>query len=190
MKIVAVLGSPRSKSNSSSLARRILSKASELGAETQEFVLNKMQLKGCQGCEACKTKSDRCVFKDDLFNVLEAVKEADAVVLASPIYFGDISAQLKSFFDRTYSYLNSDFSSRVQAGKASVFVLAQGQTDLEAYKDVFPRYERWLKHYGFSPNYLIRMNGPRDQDGVTKRSDLMAEAETIAEELAKSGSGS
>ncbi len=183
MKIVAVLGSPRAKSNSTTLARKILQKAGEQGAETQEFVLNKLTFKGCQGCETCKTKLDRCVLEDDLTQVLEAVKEADAVVMASPNYFGEVSGQFKAFFDRTYSYLNPDFSSRVRPGKSSVFVYAQGQTDLNMYEDVFPRYERWLKYYGFARNYLLRMNGPRDANSAAKRGDLLAEAERIAEML-------
>ena len=149
MKIVAVLGSPRLKGNSTALARKILNKAGELGAETQEFMLNKLQYKGCQGCETCKKKLDRCVLKDDLAPVLEAVKEADALVMATPNYFGEVSAQFKAFFDRTYSFLNADFSSRLSSGKSSVFVYAQGATELNLYGDVFPRYERWLKHYGF-----------------------------------------
>ncbi len=186
MKIVAVLGSPRAKSNSSALARQILTKAKDLGAETQEFVLNKLDFKGCQGCETCKKKLDRCVLKDDLSAVLDAVKEADAVVMASPNYFGEVSGQFKAFFDRTYSYLNADFSSRIQPGKSTVFVFAQGQNDLNMYSDVFPRYERWLKHYGFTNNHLLRMNGPRDADSVSQRNDLMVEAEKIAENLVSS----
>jgi multimeric flavodoxin WrbA len=50
MKVLAILGSPRAKSNSSALARQIMERAGELGAETQEFVLNKLQYKGCQAC--------------------------------------------------------------------------------------------------------------------------------------------
>ncbi len=183
MKIVAVLGSPRPKSNSTILARTILQKAGELGAETQEFVLNKLQYKGCQGCETCKKKLDRCVLKDDLAAVLEAVKEADAVVLATPNYFGEVSGQFKAFFDRTYSYLNPDFSSRVTPGKSSVFILTQGQADLDMYADIFPRYERWLKYYGFAENHLIRMNGPREPDSASKREELIGEAEKIAQSL-------
>jgi multimeric flavodoxin WrbA len=185
-KIVAVLGSPRAKSNSTALARTIIRKAEELGAETREFVLNKLEFKGCQGCETCKTKLDRCVLKDDLADVLEAIKDADAVILASPNYFGDVSGQFKAFFDRTYSFMNPDRSSRVPPGKPTVFVFAQGQAGLDVHQDVFPRYERWLKHYGFAPNHLLRMNGPRAADSVSQRNDLITEAEKLAEALVAS----
>lgn len=183
MKIVAVLGSPRAKSNSSALARKVLQVAGEKGAETSEFILNKLEFKGCQACEVCKKKLDQCVLKDDLKPVLEAVKEADAVVLASPNYFSEVSSQFKAFFDRTYSFLNADFSSRLQPGKSSVFIFSQGQPDLNLYQDVFPRYEMWLKRYGFAQNHLLRMNGPREPDSVSKREDLLDEAARLAETL-------
>jgi multimeric flavodoxin WrbA len=165
------------------LARKILERAGGLGAETQEFLLNKLQFKGCQACETCKTKLDHCVLEDELTKVLEAVKEADVVVLASPNYFGEVSGQFKSFFDRTYSYLNPDFSSRLKPGKSSVFVFAQGQPNLKLYADVYPRYEMWLKRYGFTNNHLLRMNGPRPANSVPKRLDLMDQAEEIAKDL-------
>ncbi|HMK36422.1 MAG TPA: flavodoxin family protein [Desulfomonilaceae bacterium] len=183
MKIVAILGSPRPKSNSTTLARTILQRAGELGAETQEFLLNKLQFRGCQACETCKTKLDRCVLKDDLSAVLDAVREADAVILASPNYFGEVSGQFKLFFDRTYSYLNPDYTSRVPAGKTSVFVFSQGQPSLDMYADVHTRYEMWLKRFGFEPNYLLRMNGPRQPDSVSQRPDLVSQAEEIANKL-------
>ncbi len=183
MKIVAILGSPRPKSNSSALARIILDTAGKLGAETSEFVLNKLTFKGCQACEACKLKLDHCVLKDDLTAVLDAVKEADAVLLATPNYFGEVSGQFKSFFDRTYSYLNPDRTSRVEAGKSSVFIMAQGQPDLNVYTDVCARYDSWLVRHGFVKRLLLRMNGPRPADSLGERPDLVAQAEQIGRDL-------
>ena len=185
MKITAILGSPRPKSNSSALAYKILEKAKELGAETAVFTLNKLQYKGCQACETCKTKLDHCVLKDDLTPALEAVHQADVVILATPVYFGEASGQFKSFFDRTYSFLNPDRTSRLPSGKTSVLIMAQGQPDLNLYTDVHARYEGWLKRYGFTTNYLLRMNGPRPADSLSQRPDLVAEAESLAATLMK-----
>jgi multimeric flavodoxin WrbA len=183
MKIVAVLGSPRPKSNSGALAKLILETAGKLGADTQEFVLNKLKFQGCQGCETCKKTLDHCVLEDDLTKVLDAVKEADAVVLTSPNYFGEVSGQFKSFFDRTYSFLNPDWTSRLAQGKTSVFIFAQGNPDLGVYGDVHPRYEMWLKKYGFSKGHLIRMNGPRAANSIGERPDLTKLAEEIGRGL-------
>jgi multimeric flavodoxin WrbA len=101
MKIVSLLGSPRTAGNSSTIANHVLKIAGELGAETRSFELNRLNYQGCQACYACKTKLDRCVLKDDLSEVLAAVSEADAAVLASPVYYGDITSQLKGFGETT-----------------------------------------------------------------------------------------
>lgn len=183
MKIVAILGSPRAKSNGSALAKTVLETAGKMGAETSEFVLNKLTFKGCQACEACKQKLDRCVLKDDLTEVLEAIRGADAVILATPNYFGEVSGQFKSFFDRTYSLLTPERTSRLQPGKSSVFIMSQGQPDLSLYADVLARYDSWLVRHGFDKRHTIRMNGPREADSVRQRQDLVAQAEQIGRDL-------
>ena len=75
----------------------------------------------------CKTGSERCVLPDDLAPVLDAVFNADLVVFASPVYYSDVSAQLKAFIDRTYSYLvpgyiAKEHPNRLPTRKALVFI--------------------------------------------------------------------
>jgi len=163
MKIVCLLGSPHTTGSSATIANHVLKIAGELGAETKSFELNRLTYRGCQGCYACKSKLDRCVLKDDLSEVLTAVSEADAVVLASPVYYGDITSQLKGFIDRTYSYLVPDYISNPQPSRLTpkklVFVLTQGQPEEASFSDIFPRYEGFLKWMGFSEPTLIRACG-------------------------------
>ena len=109
MKIVSLLGSPRPHGNSTAITRRFQDTAANLGAEVRTFELNRLVYRGCQGCCACKQSLDHCILNDDLTEVLNTVAEADVVVLASPVYYGDVSAQLKGFIDRTYSYLKPDY---------------------------------------------------------------------------------
>ena len=115
--------------------------------------------------------------------VLAAIKLADLLVLASPVYFGDLIGQLKCFFDRTYSFFNPDFSSRVPAGKKAVLILAQANPDPDQFADIFPRYERWLKLYGFEPVRLLRAVGVRDQGDIDGQTDLLTQAAALAREL-------
>lgn len=185
MKIVAVLGSPRPQGNSSTLARAFLKAAGERGAEITEFLLNQMDFQGCQACGACKTKRETCILEDDLTPVLNAVKEADVLVLASPVYFGDLSGQLKCFFDRTYSFINPDFSCRVPPGKQAVMVLAQANPDPAQFGDIFPRYERWLKLYGCDPVRLLRAVGVREAGEVAQQAALLDQAAALAREVVK-----
>ena len=109
MRIVCLLGSPRSRGNSTAVARHFCETAEKKGASIQTFALNKLNYRGCQACMTCKTKLDRCVLKDDLTEVLDAIRDADVLVMATPVYYGEVSSQLKAFIDRTFSYLVPDF---------------------------------------------------------------------------------
>lgn len=188
MKIVALLGSPRQNGNSASIARHLLEAAQSFGAETRAVALNRLDYRGCQGCYACKLTLERCILTDDLAEVLEAVRQADAVVLASPVYYGDVTAQLKGFIDRTFSYLVPDYAtnpepSRLPAGKKLVFVLAQGHPDETMFADIFPRYSTFLKWMGFTEIRLIRACGigPASVDAPPEAA--LRQAEAAAQEL-------
>ncbi len=189
MKIVAILGSPRLSGNTASITDRFLQAAQKLGAETQSFTLNTLKFRGCQACMACKKSSEKCVLKDDLAEVLDAVLTADAVVLASPVYYGDLTAQMKAFFDRTYSFFTPDYLqpnkkwSRLPEGKKFVFVLTQGMPDEKYFADVFPRYSMFLKMYGVDEMHLIRACGLRNLDDAGKRPDVLKQADEIAAKI-------
>lgn len=175
MKIVSLLGSPRINGNSATIANRIMQTAAELGAETRTFELNRLNYRGCQACYACKKGRKDCVLNDDLTEVLAAVQDADAVVLATPVYYGDITAQLKGFVDRTYSYLVPDYLSNPQPSRLSpkklIFVQTQGHPDEALFADVYPRYEQFLKWMGFNEITLIRACGigPGSVDAVPEQ---------------------
>ncbi len=188
MKIVCLLGSPREKGNSAAIANRFCSTAERLGAEVRTFALNNLEYRGCQACMACKTKLDQCALEDDLTEVLDAVCETDVLVLASPVYYGDVSSQLKAFIDRTYSYLTPDYITsskpcRLSEGKKLVFILVQGNPDQERFADIFERYDYFFKWYGFTESHLIRAWGARGMGEVATREDLMKLAETMAEKI-------
>jgi multimeric flavodoxin WrbA len=188
MKVVCLLGSPRLKGNSAAIAKRFCETAEGLGGEVQTFALNKLKYRGCQGCMTCKTKLDRCVLEDDLTQVLEAVREAETLVMATPVYFGEVSSQLKGFIDRTFSYLVPDYGtnpnpSRLAPGKKLVFIQTQGQGNAEYFGDIFPRYEFFFKWYGYKDNHLIRACGVYDKGDAGDRSDVMELAEKTAQKI-------
>jgi multimeric flavodoxin WrbA len=175
MNVVTLLGSPRSRGNSTTIARHIDATSAGLGAETRIFELNKLNYRGCQGCYACKTGHEICVLKDDLAEVLEAVGAADVVVLASPVYYGDITSQLKGFIDRTFSFLRPDYVTNPQPSRLTpkklIFVLTQGHPDEAFFADIFPRYETFLRWQGFTDVRLVRACGigPGSVDAVPEK---------------------
>ena len=91
--------------------------------------LEDLRYKGCIGCYACKRDYQRCVLNDGLTAVLAAVELCDVLLIASPLYFGDLPGQLKLYLDRTFSFLVPGFSnkenpSRLAPGKKVIMVLS------------------------------------------------------------------
>ena len=73
------------------------------GHETERVYLFGKQMNGCLGCNHCRNTDGTCVFKDDLPEVIDKFMEADLIVLVSPVYFYSVTAQLKTFIDRTFA---------------------------------------------------------------------------------------
>ena len=111
MKVMAFNGSPRKKWNTATLLQHTLDGAREAGAEVEMVHLYHLDFKGCSSCFACK-KLDRkqtgvCALKDDLAPVLERFREADAIVVGSPVYYSDETACTRAFLERLqFPYLN------------------------------------------------------------------------------------
>jgi multimeric flavodoxin WrbA len=103
VKILGISGSPRRRGNSELLLDRALEGASRAGAVVEKIVLNELCLKPCQGCGGC-ARTARCVIKDEMRSVYRKVDESDALVVASPVYFGSVSAQVKIMIDRFQPY--------------------------------------------------------------------------------------
>lgn len=99
MKVLAISASPRKGGNSDVLCDRFLLGASEAGHETEKISLNDVAIFPCRGCYACG-ESNKCIQKDDMAGILAKVISADVLVLATPVYFYCMDAQMKMFIDR------------------------------------------------------------------------------------------
>ena len=104
-KIIIVDGGPRKIFNTASILKKFAEGASSAGSdiEVKTVRLYDLDYKGCMSCMACKIKgkaSNVCRFKDALTPVLEEIAQADGLVLGSPIYFGDVTGQMRTFLER------------------------------------------------------------------------------------------
>ena len=99
MKVLAISASPRRGGNSDVLCDEFLKGAAENGHETQKIRLAEKKIAPCMACYGC-TETHVCVRKDDMAEVLGALRAADVIVLASPVYFYSICAQMKTMIDR------------------------------------------------------------------------------------------
>jgi multimeric flavodoxin WrbA len=102
VKVLGILGSPRRGGNSEILLEEALRGARSKGAVTEKIYLGDLRFAGCIECGGCE-KTGVCVLKDDMTPIYAKLKKSDAVVLASPIFFAGITAQLKAMIDRCQS---------------------------------------------------------------------------------------
>jgi multimeric flavodoxin WrbA len=99
MNTVAFLGSPREDGNTELLLRETVKGIAESGLQVKIFHLNSMSIMPCQNCGGCD-ETGVCVFEDDMSMICDAVRTADRIILASPIFFFSVSAQTKMMIDR------------------------------------------------------------------------------------------
>ena len=127
-KVLVLLGSPRRKGNSAALAEAIARGAKAAGAEVETLYLHGLAIAPCKACMACqKPRSKGCSIDDDMQPIYRKMLEADAWVLASPVYWFTLSAQLKLWMDRCFAlpaYGRDPF-----AGKRIALALAYGGED-------------------------------------------------------------
>jgi len=127
-RIAIVKGSPRKNGNSAMLADQVAAGARAAGAQVESFTLHEMEIHPCDACDACQGEPYRgCVVDDDMQLLYPKVREADALVIATPIYWFTVSAQTKLFMDRCYSLVDAE--GWVVRGKKIGIVLTYGDSD-------------------------------------------------------------
>jgi len=106
VKVIGICGSPRTGGNSAAMLESALAGAAAQGCETERIDLFALQYSGCRSCFACKRLGGesfgRCALRDDLTEVLDKVLSADAVVLATPLYFGEVPGAVRNFLERLW----------------------------------------------------------------------------------------
>lgn len=143
-KIVVLNGSPRKNGNTSALVREFTKGAENVGNTVTEFHLDSMDIHGCKGCFG--GHSDRecpCVQKDDMIKIYPVVRECDVVVLASPLYYWNMSGQLRTAVDRLFALEEGGENLLRGHGKASVLLMA---AEGSGFEDVVTYYNHLTGH--------------------------------------------
>ncbi len=100
MKIIGIVGSARIGGNTETLTRIALEEIEKEGLETELITLAGKEIKPCDACQSCR-QTGKCHINDDLPPILEKMLKADGIILASPVYFGSASPQIKALIDRS-----------------------------------------------------------------------------------------
>ena len=100
-KVLVISASPRKGGNSDILSDQFVNGAREAGHIVEKISLREKEVNYCKGCYACMKTKGRCAIKDDMAEILDKIVTADVLVLATPVYFYCMNAQLKTVIDRT-----------------------------------------------------------------------------------------
>jgi multimeric flavodoxin WrbA len=183
--VVAFLGSPRKKGNSAVLAKQIIYGVKSVGAKVETVYLNGLDIKPCQGCYACKKKnSTGCAVDDDMQSLYPKLVESDAWVIASPVYWFNMSAQTKIFMDRCFALWNDDPERNPIYRKRIAIAMSYGDSDpfssgcvnaLRSFQDA----------YRYAGAKIVGMvYGSAEKPGeIALNAELMAEAEELGKKL-------
>ena len=104
MKVVAFNGSPKKEGNTYQALKLVMVELEKEGIETEIIQVGNQKIRGCMACGMCgKNRDEKCVFADDQVNEwIQIMKEADGIVLGSPVHFAGLGGTMKSFLDRAF----------------------------------------------------------------------------------------
>lgn len=144
-RVLVITTSLRAKSNSDILAERLIDGAADAGHEVEHISLKGKEIRFCVGCLACQ-KTQRCVQKDDAVEIAEKVKEAETLVFVTPVYYYEMSGQMKTLLDRLNPLYSSDYKFRKvymlsTAAEEDAFVPDKAVSGLQGWVDCFERAE-------------------------------------------------
>lgn len=173
--VLVIASSLRKKGNSNTLAKAFLQGAKESGHDSELLYLSDYKINFCQGCLACQT-THQCVINDDVIKILEKIKKADVLAFASPLYFYEMSGQLKTLLDRTNPLYGSDYNFK------DIYLLVSGaEKHQEAIEGIVKGLSGWIECFEKTNLAgVVFANGVTDLDDINEHVAL-----TKASELAK-----
>ncbi len=185
MRILGIVGSPRKGGNTDRLVREVLKGAAAHGANSEVVYLNDLRIRPCQACYFCKDKDDTCKLRDDMAKLYKKLQDANGIVLGSPVYMAQVTAQTKLMVDRLFAFFTKKYASRLRKGKRAVLITTQGAKDLKVFRhalDLLRSATEWL---GVKVVGTLIGNGLGPKGAAAKRKDLLKKAFALGEKLYK-----
>jgi len=185
MKIIGFIASSRKEGNTAWAVNKILETAKGQGAEVQSWCFSDLNISPCRGCSGCKKSGKGCVINDDMQSIYAAFADADAIVLGSPVYMGQMSAQAKIFTDRLYACTSPKFSPYYKENarkKKMVLVFTQGNPDSNLFQSYFDYTKNMFQLLEFDVKSVQVIAGTRSRQ-LHDRDDLNALMNAIGSSL-------
>jgi len=126
--ILILKASPRERGNSALLASQAAEGARQAGAMVESIYLHSLDIRPCDACDLCRENDGECVIQDDMQILYPKLRTADAILIATPVYWFTLSAQAKLFIDRWYALMGE--KPNPLRGKQFALLLTYGDSDL------------------------------------------------------------
>ena len=182
-KILVLLGSPRKKGNSTTLANQIVAGVESAGATAEKIFLHGKAISPCQACYACQRPDSKgCAIDDEMQPIYAKLIEADGWVIASPVYWFSMSAQTKLFLDRCFAL--TAYKQDAFAGKRIAVAMSFGDEDAfnSGCVNALRTFQDAARYVG--ANLVGMVYGSADKPGEIKSNTaLMQQAETLGKKL-------
>ena len=186
MKLIGIIASPRKEGNTAWVVNKILKGAEEQGAETESWYFSDLDIEPCRGCLCCHEGAERgCIINDDMQELYGAIEQADALVLGSPVYMGQMSGQAKIFTDRLFAQISPRFSPHYKEkvrNKKLILVFTQGNPDPGMFQVYFDYTKHIFQLLEFDVKDVVVVAGMRNEP-AHERKDLDAVTKEIGSSL-------
>jgi len=177
MMVVGFSGSPRKNGSTNALIKRILKKAEENDHKTSMYHLNDFNINPCQACKYCR-ENEGCDLDDDINNLHKILDDANYVIVGSPIYYGEVSAQTKLFTDRFYSIFNSE--KKNFKGKKIILIYTQADPDSTNYEAYTEHQKKYLYEFmDFEVENILIAAGLSSKDDLFENEEILNKADDI-----------
>lgn len=167
MKALLINGSPRNFGSTSILIEKVRQGLLRNDFETKTFCLGDMDINYCKGCKHCY-ETGECLISDDMDIIMKELAEADLLVLATPSFWGNVTGQMKVFFDRSTPYCDTNprlrFMSKMKSGIG--IAVRTGESEVET-NMILDMIEHYFGHMGIKPEGRLSFTGidsPADLD--------------------------
>ncbi|WMJ86996.1 flavodoxin family protein [Anaerocolumna sp. MB42-C2] len=180
MKILTILGSPKENGKTAKALKLFEENILSQGNEVESIHIKDYNINGCQGCYACMGKKNEpgCVQKDDAASLFDKMAAAKVIVLASPLYSFDLTAQLKPFVDRCFCLTNTT----ILNGKRMALLITcagpvENNTDLvqEFFRRAFDGKNGGMFHTEIAGKYVVPFSDAPDfMDRAKQTADIMS----------------
>ena len=181
MKLVAGLGSTRKDSVSRKIAEEVMRGVESKGGKTVVFAEDKMSVKGCTGCGACKRQNSDCVIDDDMQAYYQELHDCDALLVAAPNYYSQVAGHMITFMNRHFCLMTAQKVSRLEPGIKLVGVFAQGApVGVEQYMRNYDWYLNTFTYYGMEVAGSLVAGGNSD---LGPTGEIMTKAFALGQSL-------